>query len=91
MVERSSGGWQGRGKRRGDFGGPKRAVVQLDGPVQLITNNFRMKQKNHGIIYTYSVDFVEVGSVADKASPGLSEGGELETYLKFKIFRKHDE
>jgi hypothetical protein len=34
------------------------------GPINLITNNFKIKSQNHGIIYTYSVDFIEGESTA---------------------------
>lgn len=27
--------------------------------INLITNNFKIKSKNHGVIYTYRVDFIE--------------------------------
>jgi hypothetical protein len=27
----------------------------------LVTNNFKIRTKNHGIIYTYKVDFIEGG------------------------------
>jgi len=36
------------------------------GPIVLITNNFRIRSRNHGIIYTYRVDFIE-------GSPALPE------------------
>ena len=29
------------------------------GSINLITNNFKIKSQNHGIIYTYSVDFID--------------------------------
>lgn len=29
------------------------------GPINLITNNFKIRSQNHGIIYTYSVDFID--------------------------------
>jgi hypothetical protein len=31
----------------------------MKGPIELITNNFRIKSQNHGIIYTYRVDFID--------------------------------
>lgn len=34
------------------------------GPINLITNNFKIKSQNHGIIYTYSVDFIDGESTA---------------------------
>jgi hypothetical protein len=34
------------------------------GPINLITNNFKIKSSNNGIIYTYSVDFIEGESTA---------------------------
>ena len=27
----------------------------------MVTNNFKIRNKNHGIIYTYKVDFLEMG------------------------------
>jgi hypothetical protein len=29
------------------------------GPINLITNNFKIRSQNHGIIYTYSVEFID--------------------------------
>jgi len=29
------------------------------GPINLITNNFRIRSQNHGIIHTYAVSFIE--------------------------------
>ncbi|MFN9905085.1 MAG: hypothetical protein ACK56F_03025 [bacterium] len=34
-------------------------AASTKGPIELITNNFRIKSQNHGIIYTYKVDFIE--------------------------------
>jgi len=34
-------------------------AAPLKGPIELITNNFRIKSQNHGIIYTYRVDFID--------------------------------
>jgi hypothetical protein len=43
------------------FSSPKKSGVAapLKGPIELITNNFKIKSQNHGIIYTYKVDFIE--------------------------------
>lgn len=38
------------------------------GPIQLITNNFKIQSRNKGIIYTYKVDFIE-GQAASMAEP----------------------
>lgn len=37
------------------------------GPIMLITNNFKIKSKNNhsGIIYTYTVDFIDGENVGD--------------------------
>jgi hypothetical protein len=29
------------------------------GPINLITNNFKIRSSNHGVIYTYTVDFID--------------------------------
>ena len=36
------------------------------GPISLITNNFKIKSKNNhsGIIYTYTVDFIDGENIA---------------------------
>ena len=34
------------------------ALVQR-GPINLITNNFKIKSQSNGIIYTYSVEFID--------------------------------
>jgi len=39
-------------------------AAPLKGPIELITNNFRIKSQNHGIIYTYRVDFIDGQSAA---------------------------
>jgi len=43
------------------FTSPRKSGVAapLKGPIELITNNFRIRSQNHGIIYTYRVDFIE--------------------------------
>lgn len=43
------------------FGSPRKSGVAAPnkGPITLITNNFRIRSRNHGIIYTYRVDFIE--------------------------------
>lgn len=55
----------GRYPPRGNPGGfgtsPAKATHAIvpRGPINLITNNFKIKSQNHGIIYTYSVDFID--------------------------------
>jgi hypothetical protein len=48
------------------FSSPRKSGVAapLKGPIELITNNFRIKSQNHGIIYTYRVDFIDGASAA---------------------------
>jgi len=43
------------------FSSPRKSGVAapLKGPIVLITNNFRIRSQNRGIIYTYKVDFIE--------------------------------
>lgn len=43
------------------FNSPRKSgqAAQQKGPIELITNNFRIRSQNHGIIYTYRVDFIE--------------------------------
>jgi hypothetical protein len=45
------------------FQNPRKSGVAAPskGPIELITNNFRIKSQNdnQGIIYTYKVDFIE--------------------------------
>ena len=61
---RNHQGGYNRGRGRGGFGNspykPHNAVVPKT-PINLITNNFKIQsQNNHsGIIYTYSVDFID--------------------------------
>ena len=54
-------GGGGRGGRGGRFDGPRQSRVSAPhaGPIKLVTNNFRIKSQNHGIIYTYRVEFIE--------------------------------
>jgi hypothetical protein len=72
------------------------------GPIVLITNNFRIRSRNHGIIYTYKVDFIEghaaekpleekAGNLSDDQASNLSRGslGALETFQKYKIINAH--
>jgi hypothetical protein len=41
------------------------------GPINLITNNFKIKSKNNhsGIIYTYTVDFIDGENIGDYQQP----------------------
>jgi hypothetical protein len=73
------------------------------GPIVLITNNFRIRSRNHGIIYTYRVDFIEghaamaepqpkaAGNLSDDQGSHGSRGslGTLETFQKYKIINAH--
>jgi hypothetical protein len=44
------------------------------GPINLITNNFKIRSSNHGIIYTYSVDFIDgESSSVQQALPSPTE------------------
>jgi hypothetical protein len=50
------------------------------GPINLITNNFKIRSQNHGIIFTYSVDFIDgenaaVQQVVQQALPQPTEAG----------------
>ena len=53
--------YSGDKKNRPMFSSPRKSGVAapLKGPIELITNNFRTKSQNHGIIYTYRVDFID--------------------------------
>jgi hypothetical protein len=79
--------------------------VAAKGPIELITNNFRIRSENHGIIYTYRVDFIEghaatteshphkgaAGNGSDDGASNVSRGslGALETFQKYKIINAH--
>ena len=54
-------------------------AASIKAPIQLITNNFKIKSsnKNHGIVYTYHVDFLERGAGAATDSKGAAT---LETF-----------
>jgi len=41
------------------------------GPINLITNNFKIKSKNNhsGIIYTYTVDFIDGENIESYQQP----------------------
>jgi hypothetical protein len=43
------------------------------GPINLITNNFKIRSQNHGIIYTYSVDFIDGESASVQQALPSSE------------------
>lgn len=55
------GGGDKRGRGGQQFGSPRKSGVAAPakGPIVLITNNFRIRSRNHGIIHTYRVDFIE--------------------------------
>jgi hypothetical protein len=46
----------------------------MKGPIELITNNFRIRSQNHGIIYTYRVDFID-GQAAAVIENSNNQGG----------------
>lgn len=88
------------------FSSPRKSGVAAPtrGPIELITNNFRIKSQNHGIIYTYKVDFIDgqaAAMVENKTTTGglpnaddasnVSRGslGQLETFQKYKIINAH--
>jgi hypothetical protein len=95
------------GGGRGMFSSPRKSGVAapLKGPIELITNNFRIRSQNHGIIYTYRVDFIEghaamiesqntqgvAGNLSDDQASNVSRGslGSLETFQKYKIINAH--
>jgi hypothetical protein len=88
------------------FSSPRKSGVAAPhkGPIVLITNNFRIRSQNRGIIYTYKVDFIEghaavseqqnthgvTGNLSDDGS-NVSRGslGTLETFQKYKIINAH--
>ena len=44
----------------------------------MITNNFKISNKNHGVIYTYKVDFLETVNPSEMTgSRGGADGNEL--------------
>lgn len=89
------------------FNSPRKSGVAapLKGPIELITNNFRIRSQNHGIIYTYRVDFIEghaamieskntqgvTSNLSDDQASNVSRGslGSLETFQKYKIINAH--
>jgi len=84
------GGYQGGGDRGGDrrgrgqpFGSPRKSGVAAPakGPIVLITNNFRIRSRNHGIIHTYRVDFIE-GQAAAQDQKGATFPEDLSVLLK---------
>ena len=99
------GGRKGGGGRP-MFSSPRKSGVAAPhkGPIVLITNNFRIRSQNRGIIYTYKVDFIEghaavseqqnthgvAGKLSDDGS-NVSRGslGTLETFQKYKIINAH--
>ena len=99
--------YSGEKKNRPMFGCPKKSGVAAPhkGPIELITNNFRIRSRNHGIIYTYRVDFIEghaamnesqnnpgvTGNLSDDQASNVSKGslGALETFQKYKIINAH--
>ncbi len=44
----------------------------------MVTNNFKIKSKNHGVIYTYKVDFIE--GAGQGGNGGSSGAGETPSY-----------
>lgn len=61
--QQNRGGGGGRGRGGGFGSSPFKPAHAMNprGPINLITNNFKIKsQTNHsGIIYTYTVDFID--------------------------------
>jgi hypothetical protein len=47
--------------------------------INLITNNFKIRSKNHGVIYTYKVDFIEGSGPGGASGGGTSSGGGFES------------
>jgi hypothetical protein len=68
--------YAGDKKNRPTFASPRKSGVAAPtkGPIELITNNFRIKSQNHGIIYTYRVDFIEGQSAAVIESTNPNHG-----------------
>jgi len=104
--------YHGGGDKRGrgqPFGSPRKSGVAAPakGPIVLITNNFRIRSRNHGIIHTYRVDFIEGQAAAsegheqmgnkerlsDDQGSNVSRGslGALETFQKYKIINAHSQ
>lgn len=99
--------YSGDKKNRPMFSSPRKSGVAapLKGPIELITNNFRIRSQNHGIIYTYRVDFIEghaamieskntqgvTSNLSDDQASNVSRGslGSLETFQKYKIINAH--
>ena len=99
--------YSGEKKNRPMFTSPRKSGVAapLKGPIELITNNFRIRSQNHGIIYTYRVDFIDgqtamiesqntqgvTGNLSDDQASNVSRGslGSLETFQKYKIINAH--
>ena len=42
------------------------ALVQRQ-PINLITNNFKIRSNNKGLIHTYSIDYIEVEAIHAQA------------------------
>lgn len=104
MESRKKQAWDPN-KKPQPFGGPKKAQTAKAAPkstIHLITNNFKIKSKNHGVIYTYKVDFLEdqkgggqldvssesLSTVISKGSLGADQG--LQTFQKFRIMKTLD-
>lgn len=99
--------YSGEKKNRPMFTSPRKSGVAapLKGPIELITNNFRIRSQNHGIIHTYRVDFIDgqtamvesqnaqgvAGNLSDDQASNVSRGslGSLETFQKYKIINAH--
>jgi hypothetical protein len=69
----------------------------VKGPITLITNNFKIKSTNQGVIFTYRVDFIEMNknSSEESKSQGNHSGeghgsfGQLETFQKYRIINAY--
>lgn len=71
------GGGNERRNRNQRFGSPRQSRVAPanKGPIKLITNNFRIKSQNRGIIFTYRVEFIEGHAAA--VDNGSGQPGQL--------------
>lgn len=59
--QRGNNKFNPRGPQGGFVNSPGKASHALvpKGPINLITNNFKIKSSNQGIIYTYAVEFID--------------------------------
>jgi hypothetical protein len=84
--------------KKTQYGPPAKTTLHL------ITNNFKIKSKNKGVIYTYKVDFIEKQGPGGGAQGGfegsreghsmseqeyVGKGDQLQTFQKFRIMKAH--